>query len=122
MVACVRSHVVQVARQHTRAHFGATDAGFSPRARSTPQRLRNTPRQSCGPLANAADRGAAARARVMLDHTTAMASNRFVSICTAVAAAALLIATAAAGVQQGAAPPDALGAFESGLARYAALR
>ena len=51
-----------------------------------------------------------------------MASNRFVSMRALVAAAWLLVGTATAGVQQGGAPPDALRAFESGLARYAWLR
>jgi hypothetical protein len=51
-----------------------------------------------------------------------MASNRFVAIRAVVAAASLLIGTAAAGVQQGTAPADALRAFESGLAHYVSLR
>ena len=51
-----------------------------------------------------------------------MASIRFLPIRAAAAAAWLLIGTAAAGVQQAGAPPDALRAFESELARYVSLR
>jgi hypothetical protein len=58
----------------------------------------------------------------MLHNQTVMTSNRFISIRAAVAAAWLLIGTAAAGVQQGGTPGEALRAFESRLAHYTALR